>query len=370
MIPEPSSTTAQTVSAGRFISPFNLTVDPIDRLLLTTFEQDPDTIYTTFEFQVFTGPPTGHGWLILAARRDGRVDVYHQPGLSMDHKDLNIVMSGVAHQIACDITDTRFDVTPDGLQFDCRFEDYQGRQIAIHLHEKARRPRKPFALLAPLGSATVDPPALPLILLYDFYLVRRKNTEVAITIDGHSHTPDSLPLPVDGSRMLLTRYATDTLPATWNPRHDGPLTPLPVDSANRAHDGDVVYDLLPQADGYALQTMSIATDQHRILITFDAPLPDLRHVTGTHQGRFTIDCESAAGFITGTYQVSRQGDEVRLHLHPAGGWHPGVRRLSMRLMFLFAPMFKRWAISYHWHATLDLSHPAAPSLQSHWTRDH
>ena len=76
------------------------------------------------------------------------------------------------------------------------------------------------------------------------------------------------------------------------------------------------------------------------------------------------------GTIDGTYHVQRRGHEVKIELHPAGGWQPGVRKWSVRFMFFIVKLFKQWPKTYRWTATLDLSQPGAPQLHSHWQHIH
>ncbi|MCC5906357.1 MAG: hypothetical protein JJU13_09130 [Balneolaceae bacterium] len=45
---------------------------------------------------------------------------------------------------------------------------------------------------------------MPLIFLYQFYFVRRKETTIEVTINGKVHHTDTLPLPIDESRILFT----------------------------------------------------------------------------------------------------------------------------------------------------------------------
>ena len=63
-------------------NPFQISIDPMERLLLVNFEKDPDTFYVGFEPQVFDDNVNGRGHLIIGWRVDGKVDVYHEPGLT------------------------------------------------------------------------------------------------------------------------------------------------------------------------------------------------------------------------------------------------------------------------------------------------
>ncbi len=77
-----------------------------------------------------------------------------------------------------------------------------------------------------MGNAAENPSALPLILLHDFYFVRRKDTKIYIKINGKLHKPDKLPLPLNASKMYFTRYCPDPLIVTLNPAYNNILPTL------------------------------------------------------------------------------------------------------------------------------------------------
>ena len=74
-----------------------------------------------------------------------------------------------------------------------------------------------------MGDAAENPSAMPLVLLHDFYFVRRKETEAEVSINGKQHQIDNLPVPMDGTRMTFIRYSPRPLIATCNPGFDGEL---------------------------------------------------------------------------------------------------------------------------------------------------
>jgi hypothetical protein len=366
---ENSPTLYGAPSAGGVYSPFNLHLDPMARLLLINFGGDPDTLYTGFEPQVFDDPINGQGLMVIAYRHDGRIDVYHQPGLTLAHKDFSIVGKGLAEMIERPMPDAHFTTSPTGISLDLAFADKTGRPIRVHIQENTDKPIKPFALLAPMGSAAEKPPALPLVLLYDFYFVRKAGTEFEIRVDGRQHQPDSIPMILDGARVHFVRYATDPFIATWNAAHNGPLIPLPV-QGGLAKDGSVIYDLVDNGGHPEIRRMRVANNRHELVITFDPPVPDVVCLKdGVRvEGEFTIFCEESTGTISGVYHLRRAGQQVHLTAHPADGWWPNERKLSARLIYIVAPVFTQWPKSYVWSAAIDLSDPNQPLMQSSWSR--
>ncbi len=69
-----------TQETKRIYNPFQISIDPMERLLLVNFEKNPDTIYVGIESQAFDDDVNGKGHLVIGWRVDGKVDVYHEPG--------------------------------------------------------------------------------------------------------------------------------------------------------------------------------------------------------------------------------------------------------------------------------------------------
>jgi hypothetical protein len=161
----------------QLFSPFRIDIDPMERLLLINFEKDPDSLYVGFEPQAFDDDINGTGILVIGWRTDGRIDVYHQPGLHPDPEKFDIAGKGLANMLERKMDGALFEITERGAQAKIRFPDLDGRMIELHLEERSNRTRKPFGLLAPMGQAAENPSAMPLVLLHDFYFVLRSDTE-------------------------------------------------------------------------------------------------------------------------------------------------------------------------------------------------
>lgn len=368
MTPRPNAI-YQSPRAGPFYTPFNLRIEPMERLMLVNIEQDPDSVYIGFEPQLFDDPHTGSGMLVIAYRADGRVDVYHQPGLRMDDKDYGIVGKGLAHMAERRMDDARFDLSATGADLYVAFDDIEGRPIEVLIREDGRRETKPFGLLAPLGYGTAEPPYMPVFLLHDFYFVRRAGTEARVLIDGRRHRVDRLPLPLDGRRMLFTRYSPDLLLAGWNVTHDGPLDPLPGDADRVVHQG-VTYELTDNAGHREIVRMRGGDGRREVAIDFSPAFPDIRGLRegAAAEGRFVITGDPSTGAITGDYRVERRGAEVFLTVHPSGGWTPNERRLMLRFIYSRVDAFKNWPKDYLWEARVALEEGADPVMQAGWRR--
>lgn len=357
-------------STGQFITPFNLEVSPMERLLLINFEHDPDQVYVGFEPQVFDHPTTGSGFLVIAYRGDGKIDIYHQPDLILAAENYDIVRKGLEDMIERPFKNAHFEITARGVDLRFAFEDKQGRQISARIRENSRKSRKPFSLLAPFPGDTENPPSLPLVLLYSFYFVRKVNTDLEIKIGEKSHRLDSLPVPMDGSWMYFTRYASDLFILNWNKAYTGPLNLLnPLASGEFLHQ-QVVYDLVENSGHLEISRMRPENGCHNVQFTFEPPFPlvtDLRDVVEA-QGSFTIWMEESMGTIDGVYKLQRNGNQVEIEVHPSGGWRPRVGKWSLWFIFRIAPIFKNWPKTYLWTARIDLSQEYLPRIKSNWNR--
>jgi hypothetical protein len=367
--------TGAAVEARRLALPFSIAVEPMERLLLVNLERDPDSVYAGFEPQAFDDEVHGRGLIVLAWRRDGRVDLYHQGGLRLDPSGYDIAGGGLhaMHERAFD--GAWFEVRDTGVDADVRFHDADGRRIEITVRELGAGPRARIALLAPMGSAATAPSALPLVLLRDFSFVRRAGSEVRVAIDGREHAVDRLPIPIERQSVYFVRYARSPLIARLNPAHDGPVATLDAGRSGT--------QVLPEAVGEtgvevrhlggaaAIARLERRSAGQSVRLDLDPPFPNLLDLADGADlaGAFTITSDPSLGRVAGTYRASRSGDAVRIAMTPSGGWRPAERRWSIRLVYAVAPVFRRWPTTYAWSAELDLTAGVdAPTMRSRWER--
>jgi len=356
-------------SRDELYSPFNLKINPMERLFLIGFDKDPDEVYTGLEPQWFDDPVYGTGLRVIAWRRDGFVDVYQQPGLPLD-RNFGVAGKGLADILQRPMVNARFTISTTGVDVSFAFEDKLGRNIEVEITEKSKKSTKPFTLLAPVGSSSVSPSSLPVFFLHDFYFVRRAHTEVKICIDGCYHKADTFPLPLDGSRVYFMRYSGDACLADWCVAQEGALVPLVGEGQTRVDSANVIYDLVASGGHKEIGRMTASWKQHRMLVEFTPPFPEITclrdHVVV--DGRFAIASDESAGQVTGTYRVSRCGDKVEVQVHPSGGWNPRPTTLFLKMLFTMSKIFRNWPKTYQWTAVVQLNGGKAPSLESRWTR--
>jgi hypothetical protein len=362
-------------STGPLYPPFQLAIDPMERLLLINFEGDPDEVYLGFEPQVFDDAIHGQGLLVIGWRIDGKVDVFHQPGLRLDPATYAIAGGGLNELVERPLTGAYFEVHETGVAAEITFTDLLERPVSIRVHERSSKLRKPFGLLAPMGSAATAPSALPLVLLRDFSFVRRAGSEVRVAIDGREHAVDRLPIPIERQSVYFVRYARSPLIARLNPAHDGPVATLDAGRSGT--------QVLPEAVGEtrvevrhlggaaAIARLERRSAGQSVRLDLDPPFPNLLDLADGADlaGAFTITSDPSLGRVAGTYRASRSGDAVRIAMTPSGGWRPAERRWSIRLVYAVAPVFRRWPTTYAWSAELDLTAGVdAPTMRSRWER--
>ena len=350
-------------------SPFYLHIDPMERLLLINFVKGADEVYAGFEPQVFDDDVHGTGLLVIGWRLDGYVDVYHQPGLKLDPSTYSIAGKGLADMIERPMRGARFEVTRAGVDASISFLDKLNRRVDLQVVERSARPRRPFSLLAPMGSAADAPNALPLVFLHGFYFVRQADSEIRVEVAGSARRISRLPIPLDGSRMYFLRYSDDPLITTWNPARDGRLRPLDRKGGEAELDG-VTYDLVENDGQLGFRRMRRTYKSHLVAVDFSPPVPNLLHVhPGMHvSGDFAVTAGDAAGSVTGRYQLERQGDKAVLQVSPSGGWRPNESKWSLKFMYRLVPAFTRWPKTYVWTAEVDVSDPKRVTMRSSWRR--
>jgi len=271
--------------------------------------------------------------------------------------------------ISREMPESFFEVNEQGAQAWVTFEDIEGRLIELQLAEQSTRTRKPFGLLAPMGVAAENPSALPLILLHDFYFVRRKNTNLSVKIDGRNHKPDNLPLPIDFSRMTFARYCPDPLIAKLNPAFDGSLTAVPFKNDHILQIDDHIIELTINRELPEIRQISRNHKEHTLSLVFDPAFPNLYAFTGEKaEGRFEISGDPSTGFIRGKYNVVRSGELLTIEMIPSGGWIPNADKLSLRFLYKVQPMFKEWPTTYWWTAELNRDEDDQLWMRSSWER--
>ncbi|MFN6946839.1 MAG: hypothetical protein ACK4ND_17970 [Cytophagaceae bacterium] len=348
--------------------PFTIHIDPMERLLLINFEKDPDSTYIGFEPQVFDDQINGKGILIIGWRKDGKVDVYHQASLKLDSAKYDITGKGLSNMVIRELLGSYFNVEKTGVKAFIEFLDIHGREIKLVINEENSSKRKPFGLLAPMGNAAENPSALPLILLHDFYFVRREKTKIIISIANRLHEPDKLPLPLDWTFMYFARYSPDPLIVTLNPAFEGFLLPLNTKEKIVPHEEPEV-ELDNDKSGSHIKKIQKSHGSHTVKLLFEPSFPDISIMEeqSVEEGKFIVSGHSSTGRVEGKYRISKSNGIVEIIMVPSGGWIPNEKKWSLKFLYYVAKIFKKWPTTYEWKAELKLKEGKF-FMKSAWTR--
>lgn len=364
-------TSTQDQKCTEVLFPFSIHIDPMERLLLVNFENDPDSIYVGFEPQVFNDEINGAGHLVIGWRKDKKVDVYHEKSLNPDPSKYSIAGAGLHKIVPAVMEKAFFEVREHGVRAHYKFTDIKGRDVEFWIEESNPKKRKPFGLLAPMGDAALHPTSLPLVLLHDFYFVRKKKTDIALTIDNRSHKLDDLPMPIDRQKMTFARYSPNPMIATLNPATDGKIESFKAEIGQTIiHHGDTEYELEWEGNSPSVKSMRVKDKNQSLTITFSPSFPSADRIE-SHQkksGGFVLSGDESVGTLSGEYSIQSADDSVVIKVIPSGGWRPKTTKFSTWFLFTVAKIFKQWPTTYQWDAHLHQSEDGVWQMQSAWKR--
>jgi len=346
-------------SPCRLLLPLRVGHDPMEKLLVATFKGDPE--FEGIEPQVFDDPVNGKGMRVLRYRKDGKVDVYWQPGVHVDRSAF-VIGAGIGDFAEAVIDPARFEITTRGVNLHVAFTDTQRRNIELRIREDAPG-KKGFPFLAPVGANIEKPLQLFLVYMPDIDFVRRAGSLVNGRIGDRHLRPASLPILLHGRRVWLIRYVASPVIGTLNPPSSRPLiVELPVPGSVDIDGMSVV------ADGNGSVTrLSSGQDPSRVEVDCVPGFPNLLDLQdeGSTSGRWSI--QIAGVLITGgSYRASREDGRIAVELDVTERWKPSGLPLSVEIFTRVARMFRTWPSTYRWRGVVELG--AAPTMSGVWER--
>ncbi len=351
--------TADSCSRRRLILPIRLGIDPMEGLLVADFKGDPE--FCGIEPQVFDDPKNGKGMRVLRYRKDGKVDVYWQPGVRVD-KSTFTVGSGIGDFEEVKITPARLEITGHYVNLHMAFIDAQGREVELFIREDIYKKRG-FPLLAPVGADIRKPRQLFLVYMPCIDLVRRAGSFVKGRIGDRKLHPASLPILLDLQRILFIRYAAKPVISTLNPPMSKPLiVDMPVPGK-----ADIDGMLIVADEKGSITRICTGRESGRVEIDF---LPGFPNLPDIPQGGSAAGCWSIRimGVVItgGSYRASREGDLVSVELDVTEHWKPSGLPLVMELFTRMVPIFRTWPATYRWRGVVELGD--APVMSGAWER--
>ncbi len=214
-------------------------------------------------------------------------------------------------------------------------------------------------------------PAMPLVLLHDFYFVRKKHTEVEISIDGKAHKPDELPLPIGGAKMLYSRYSPKPLIVRLNPATDAELKPLEVKLQQKQIScGEYDFEIEWNNNQPAIKSITRNNKTYPVALFFNKAFPDIKTLDENIilKGRFELEGHPSTGRIVGHYTIEKKNGEAKVIMILSSGWKPCYSKFSLLFLYTVAKIFKKWPTTYGWTANIREKDNGNHYMQSGWER--
>lgn len=335
-------------SSGRgfFHSPFTLSLEAMDRLLLVDI--DDDTEYATIELQVFDDEK-GRGAVVLLYRKNGEIDTCYTSGLNREVYQ----HSSKGYAYSSDNIAYRFDVTEMGLDASLDLEDRDGKKMTFTIQEN-QPAKKTFDILAPAGAMIDDFAGFPFFYMKRTAFVERAGTHIHVEIDGTQRKPASIPIAINGAFVYLARYCTEPIVGTWNEAFTGLLEPI---SPGQADSSGQTYQLVENNGHHEIARVIRPGHGHTISLTFSPPIPELACLRDgvIIEGRFTAGADDTDGIVAGRYSLHHAGVGTQLVMQPAKGWQPMPGR--------------PWVRSYRWQANVESDSQGKMTIKSAWARN-
>lgn len=343
---------------GQFVFPFLLGSEPIKRLLVINFIDDPE--YEIIEPQFYDDPVYGKGLRVLIYRTDKKIDVYYQPGVLFDSTDF-AVGKGLGNALETKMTPAHFEITECGVDIDIAFTDFNGKRIELCIKEYGKK-NYPFPFLAPVGNDVENPSKLFLVYMREFEFVKRNGTVIRAKAGDRVLSPATFPIKRNGEKVYFARYASKLVIGEINSPATVPMT-LDFTQDNitlGAHH-------IKLDEKHKVQKYWIENGEEKIEIIFDDGFPDLLTLRQHEQVKGHWQYAVSGTIITGgVYLLERKGELVTIGMKVTRKWKPRELPLSFMVFTSIVRSFRTWPTSYKWDAVVNLEDM---TMQGHWHRN-
>jgi len=324
-------------SLRQVVLPIRVGIDPMERLLVASFKGDPE--FEGFAPQIFDDPINGKGMRVLRYRKDGKVDVYWQPGVRVDRSTFT-VGAGIGDFAETTIDPSHFEITQSSLDLQVAFTDAQGRKVELRVREDTHGKRG-FPLLAPVGADIKQPRQLFLVYMPCIDLVRRTGSIFEGRVGDRVLRPASLPILLDCKPLIIE------MPAPGSAQVDGMI---------------IVAD-----EKGSITRISAGLEPPRVEVDFLPGFPNLPDIPqgDSPAGRWSIWIMGVP-ITGGSYHASREGDRVAVELDVTENWKPSGLPFCMEIFTRVVSMFRTWPATYRWCGVVELG--AEPIMSGVWER--
>lgn len=341
----------------QFVFPFLLGVEPIKRLLIISFKDDPE--YEMIEPQYYNDPVFGKGLRILIYRTDKKVDVYYQDGILFDRSDF-AVGKGLGNAIETHIYPDRFEISETGVDVDIVFSDYKGRRIELFIKESSKS-KNPLPFLAPVGNEMEKPKKLLMAYMNEFDFVKRKGTLIRAMVNDRKLLPANFAIKRVGEKVYFARYASKLTIGEINP----PAS-IPLIAENTQNDFAVGMHNFKMNQQHEVTSYWVKYGSEIIEMKFDNGLPNLLNMQQNQVVKGIWEYAVSGTVLTGgDYMLLRSGDLVSAQLDVTRKWNPKSLPFSLMAFTFFVRSFRTWPTTYKWKGRVNLTDF---SMQGNWQR--
>jgi len=337
------------------LSPLNLTFNPIDRLLIVNFEEDP--IYYGIELQIFHEASKEYP-LVILYRKDNMMDIYYTNEIVLENRKEMVT------ELLTDVSFNQLEVIEYKLQFDERGLDahlflMDKLEEDIEFKVKENFPgRNLNTMLAPIGAVRKKPRYFPITILKRFGMIIKKDTVIYMKIHGNLRKIVDMPVKMNNLNIYLARFSLDPIICNWNKAYSGNLNPIVIHSPNyHIKENNLSIEILSNAGFYEIKKISgIDERNHLISFEFSPAIPNLIALQSEKKikGKFSCSLDEKQCIFTGVYYINRIDKIITFNIHPTKGWQPFPGKL--------------WLKTYKWTANIEILDDFEYKIHSKWTR--
>ena len=336
------------------LSPFNLSFEPMDRLLLINFEEDP--LYYGIELQVLHKADEFYP-LVIMYRKDNLIDHYYTNETAiLDRKKMITDLLNNVSFNHLETIDYKFDIDEMGLNAYLFLKDKLENKVEFRIKENTPG-RELTAILAPISAVSKSPQYFPIVYLNKFSMVIKKDTDIFVKIDEDLKKPAELPVKIDNQNFYLARYSLDPINCNWNKSYTGNLNPILLNTIdNDSIKEKLTYDILNNSGYFEIKkVMGLDELSHSISFEFSPAIPNLLSLKSEKKikGKFSLIIGEKKGIFAGVYHINRKKEQIVISIQPTKGWQPFPGKL--------------WLKTYKWVANIEILQDFEFKIHSNWT---
>jgi len=337
------------------LSPFTMIFDPIDRLLIVNFEEDP--IYYGIELQIFHKLDKEYP-LVIMYRKDNMMDLYYTNEIVIKNREKRgtDLLANVSFNQLEDI-EYKFQFDEKGLDAYLFLKDKLEKEIEFKIKENTPK-RELTSILAPIGAVSKKPEYFPIVFLNKFGMVIKKNTEIFVKIHGFLRDATEMPIRMNRMNVYLAHYSLEPIICNWNNSFSGNINPLILNPPIlNLTNNNITYGFLNNSDYYEIKQISGNDEEgHAITFEFSPAIPCLLSLRSNSKikGRFSCIIDEKKGIFAGEYYLTRTGDTIEFIIIPTKGWQPFPGKL--------------WLKTYKWTSEIQIQDIGDIKIISYWRR--